>query len=77
MYSYQFIMVKSVSSSPRLDTVLMVEKVLSAEKLPVSVASLKRLLPRQVNHNTLLVILEYLESSRKINVGLKGVSWVF
>ena len=61
---------------PTLNTVIMVEEVL--KDMPgsvMSVAELKRSLPRQVNHNTLILILEYLERSNKIVVGLKGITW--
>ena len=42
----------------------------------ISIAELKRRLPRQVNHITLRVILEYLERSNKIAVTLKGITWI-
>jgi len=42
----------------------------------VTVAELKKMLPRQVNHNTLMVILDYLEQSNKISVGLRGITWI-
>ena len=32
------------------------------------------MVPRQVNHNTLMVILDYLEKGNKIAVGLKGIT---
>ncbi len=38
----------------------------------ITVAELKKMLPKQVNHNTLMVILEYLEQSNKIVVGLRA-----
>jgi len=62
---------------PTLNTVMMVEDTLknSKEKV-ISVADLKKELPRQVNHITLMVILEYLEKSKKIDVKLKGISWI-
>ena len=63
--------------SPTLNTVLMVENTLkNAEGSVISVADLKRLLPKQVNHTMLMVILQYLEDSRKIVVGLKGITWI-
>ncbi len=63
--------------SPNLNTVLMVENVLKkGKKSIVKVAELKKMLPRQVNHNTLIVILQYLEESNKIAVSLKGISWI-
>jgi len=61
---------------PTLNTVIMVEDTLKKSKEEVvSVAELKRKLPRQVNHITLMIILDYLEKSKKIEVKLKGVSW--
>jgi len=63
--------------SPTLNTVLMVENALEGmDESVVSIAELKRRLPRQVNHNTLMVILEYLEKSNKIAVSLKGITWI-
>ncbi|MCK5624699.1 hypothetical protein KAI04_02565 [Candidatus Pacearchaeota archaeon] len=62
---------------PTLNTVMMVEEVLkNINESVISVAELKRKLPRQVNHNTLIVILHYLEESNKIIVGLKGITWI-
>lgn len=62
---------------PTLNTVIMVEETIKqSENSVISVAELKRRLPRQVNHNTLILILEYLENSGKIAVGLKGITWV-
>ena len=63
---------------PTLNTVLMVERTLQA--MPgsaISVAELKRSLPTQVNHTTLMTILHYLEHSNKIGVGLQGITWIF
>lgn len=63
--------------SPTLNTVLMVEDVLKKmNESAITIAELKRKLPKQVNHNTLMVILEYLEKSNKILVGLKGITWI-
>ncbi len=61
---------------PTLNTVIMVEDTLKKSKEEVvSVAELKRKLPRKVNHITLMIILDYLEKSKKIEVKLKGISW--
>ncbi len=61
---------------PTLNTVIMVEDTLKKSKEEVvSVAELKRKLPRKVNHITLMIILDYLEKSNKIEVKLKGISW--
>lgn len=63
--------------SPTLNTVLMVEHTLqNMEESVVSIADLKKKLPNQVNHNTLKVILEYLEESNKIAVTMKGITWI-
>ncbi len=63
--------------SPTLNTILMVEDTLkNSPDSVVTVAELKKMLPKQVNHNTLMVILDYLEQSNKIAVGLKGITWI-
>jgi len=63
--------------SPTLNTVLMVEDALkNTGESAVKLSELKNSLPRKVNHNTLRVILEYLEDSNKIVVGVKGVTWI-
>ena len=63
--------------SPTLNTVLMVEETLKKiDNSIVTIAELKRKLPKQVNHNTLRAILEYLEESNKIAVSLKGITWI-
>lgn len=63
---------------PTLNTVIMVEDTLkSIDESAITIAELKRKLPRQVNHNTLMLILQYLENSNKILVGLKGITWIY
>lgn len=63
--------------APTLNTVLMVEDVLkNMNESVITVAELKRRLPKQVNHNTLKVILEYLELSNKIVVTMRGITWI-
>lgn len=65
-------------SSPNLDTILMVERSLQkSDNSIITVAELKRMLPKKVNHNTLIRILEYLEKSNKIAVTLKGITWIY
>jgi hypothetical protein len=55
----------------------MVENVIkNAKESVITIPEIKRRLPKQVNHFTLKVILEYLESSGKIIVTLKGITWV-
>ena len=63
--------------SPTLNTVLMVERVLENTGEVVTIARLKRELPKQVMHQTLLQILDYLQLSGKILIGTKGILWVF
>jgi hypothetical protein len=63
--------------SPTLNTVIMVEGTLrNMDESVISIADLKKLLPKQVNHNTLKIILEYLEESNKIAVSMKGITWI-
>lgn len=71
-------MLQKLEQGPTLHTIKMVEKAL--ENMPNSVMTipeLKRALPKQVNHNTLIMTLEYLEESNKIAVGLKGIVWIY
>lgn len=66
-----------VMHSPRLATVLMVEESLRQASEVLKVAELKRRLPKQVMHNTLLQILDYLQESGKIIITTKGVLWIY
>jgi len=71
------IKMEELEHSPTLNTVLMVESVLkNMNESIITIAELKRKLPKQVNHNTLMVILEYLEKSNKIAVTLRGITWI-
>jgi hypothetical protein len=63
--------------SPTLNTVIMVEKTLSGSKEMLKVAELKRRLPRQVMHGTLIQILDYLQQSGKILFTPKGAVWIY
>ena len=68
---------ESSTSWPTLNTLIMVETTIKKMKQSVvSVAELKRNLPRQVNHNILMRILAYLEESNKILFTLKGITWI-
>ena len=55
----------------------MVERTLREAKGLIKIAELKRRLPRKVMHNTLLSILDYLQSSGKILITTKGVVWTY
>lgn len=70
-------LLQEIHHSPTLRTILMVEDTIrNADKSLVTVAELKKLLPKQVNHQVLRTILEYLESSSKIAVTMKGITWI-
>ncbi|MBS3167376.1 hypothetical protein J4403_04175 [Candidatus Woesearchaeota archaeon] len=61
---------------PNLRTVLIIEKIIQESDTVVSKAELKRKLPAQIMHQTLNLILDYLEESGKIMVGSKGITWI-
>jgi hypothetical protein len=66
-----------VGHSPTLNTVLMVEDTLKDAGQVMTLAELKRKLPKKVMHQTLTQILDYLQISGKIIIGTKGILWVF
>ena len=71
------IQIQKQEHSPTLNTVIMVEKTLEdCKKGVITIAELKKTLPRQINHNTLLTILDYLDRSNKICFGAKGMTWI-
>ena len=61
---------------PNLRTVLVVESIIRDSETVVSKAELKRKLPTQIMHQTLNIILDYLEHSGKIVIGSKGITWI-
>ncbi|MFH1590709.1 MAG: hypothetical protein ABIC95_02165 [archaeon] len=63
--------------SPRLNTVMMVERTLEDAGELLTIAGIKRRLPKKVMHQTLLHILDYLQASGKIIIGTKGVLWTY
>jgi len=66
-----------LSHSPTLNTVLMVEHTLqNMNESVIKISEIKKHLPKQINHNTLMIILTYLEASNKIAVSLKGITWI-
>jgi len=70
-------MIQKLEHAPTLNTVIMVENTLkNMDESITTIAELKRKLPKQVNHNTLKLILEYLEESNKIAVSIKGITWI-
>ncbi len=63
---------------PNLNTVLMVEDFLKKHRdMPMKISEIRKKLPRQVMHQTLKIILEYLFRSGKIIYGPKGVQWIY
>lgn len=62
---------------PNLKTVLMVEEVLKEANHLINREQLKRKLPVKIMHQTLNVILKYLEDSGKILDGRKGILWIY
>mgnify|MGYP001566603087 CR=1 FL=1 len=62
---------------PNLKTVLMVEKVLKEAETTLTREELKKRLPVQVMHQTLNVILNYLEQRGLILDGHKGILWTY
>ena len=68
---------EKVGHSPTLNTVLMVEETLRDVGEVITLAELKRRLPKQVMHQTLVHVLDYLQLSGKVIIGTKGILWVF
>jgi len=62
---------------PNLKTVLMVEDVLKKANNLITREQLKNRLTTGVMHQTLNVILKYLEDSGKILDGRKGILWIY
>ena len=67
----------SEQRSPTLNTVLMVEETLINAGNVLSIGELKRMLPKQIMHQTLMAIIDYLEYSGKITLHDNKVLWTF
>ena len=63
--------------SPTLNTVLMVEETLKESGELLTIAELKRELPKKVMHQTLIQVLDYLQLGGKILIGTKGILWIY
>ena len=70
-------MKKNILHYPTLRTVLAVEKVIKEAELILSKEEIKRRLPMKIMHQTLNLILNYLEDRGIILQGDKGVLWVY
>ena len=67
---------KDIIHYPNLKTVLMVEEALKKSNKPLKREQLKSKLKNKIMHQTLNIILEYLEESGKIIDGRKGIIWM-
>ena len=67
----------SEQRSPTLNTVLMIEETLRKAGEVLTIGKLKRMLPKQVMHQTLMAVIDYLEYSGKIVVHKDKVLWAF
>jgi len=67
----------SEQRSPTLNTVLMVEGTLSKAGEVLTIGKLKRALPKQVMHQTLMAVIDYLDYSGKVVVHGDKVLWAF
>ncbi|MBS3090921.1 hypothetical protein J4217_00550 [Candidatus Pacearchaeota archaeon] len=71
-------MINKTIRYPNLSTVIMVEDFLKKHRdVPMKLSELKRKLPKQIMHQTLQVILEYLWRSGKVIYGPKGIQWIY
>jgi hypothetical protein len=69
---------KTNTHSPTLKTIRMIEDTLkNMEQSEIKIYQLKKILPRKVNHNTLLEVLEYLDENNKIIFGVRGITWIY
>ena len=62
---------------PSLKTMLMIEKVLKNAETTISREELKRRLPTKIMHQTLNLILAYLEEKGMIIDSHKGILWIY
>ncbi len=62
---------------PNLKTMLMVEKILKKAETMITREELKRRLPKEVMHQTLNIILDYMENRGLIIDSRKGILWIY
>jgi len=80
MSKLKFIKVDEIKDKryPNLTTVIMVENFLKDNRdMPLLISEIRRRLPKQVMHQTLKIILEYLWNSGKIVYGPRGIQWIY
>ena len=68
---------KSVIHYPTLKTMLMIERILKEADIAIDREEIKRRLPVKIMHQTLNLILQYLEEKGLIIDGHKGILWVY
>lgn len=69
---------KSIDRSPRLDSILMVEKTLFRCRSDKTITQIWRLLPKKMMWTTFTTVLNYLEYSGKIHIEKdKTITWLW
>ena len=68
---------KNIIHYPSLRTMLMVEKTLRGADKTIDREELKRRLPMKIMHQTLNIILAYLEEKGMIIDSHKGILWIY
>jgi hypothetical protein len=65
------------SHQPNLNTILMVENALKESKSYPTKKELLSSLPKKIQYQTFIKILDYLEASNKIIINNRRITWVF
>ena len=68
---------KEIIHYPSLRTMLMVERILRKADTMIDREELKRRLPSKIMHQTLNIILKYLEEKGMIIDSHKGILWIY
>ena len=68
---------KEIIHYPSLRTMLMVERILKKADTMIDREELKRRLPNKIMHQTLNLILRYLEEKGMIIDSRKGILWIY
>jgi len=68
---------KNIIHYPTLKTMLMIEKILREADTVINREEIKRRLPVKIMHQTLNLILSYLEEKGLIMEGHKGILWIY
>ncbi len=68
---------KGVLHYPTLKTVLAIEKTIKNSNKPINREQIKQKLETKIHHQTLNLVLSYLEESGKIFIGKEGITWTF